>query len=868
MKRAPILIFLAILLLPMQMFIQGVAAQEIPRPKDLVVASIWGPRTIDPAWSYDTASAELIQNIYDTLIRFAVDRSLPPEEQGLTDQFEPCLATEWVIAAPPHPEAPEYTNSTYYFKIREGVKWHDSKYGTVKPADIEYSFERWMILDRSGGPTWMIYEPLLGVHSADWSDPEWPQKIDKAVESNSTHVWFNLKAPNYPPMIFMQVIAQSWAGIMPNEWAYEHGCWPGEAHPEENPYTNETMTKYYDPEVSPLDDWPRGSGKRVECGSGPYKLAVFDTVEHIWKIERFTDYWNGWPAPGCNGYLETVTFYGIDEWGTRKTMFLAGDADFCYVPRSHLPEMVTNWDENPSWDEEEYPPGVRCFPGLPTLQESNLFFNFKIETAGNKHIGEPPYDELHETGIPSWFFSDVNVRKAFAYCFDWETYIKDVFLGEAKQPATPHVEGLAYDEYIWDVGEPDLSPPDTVLPPPWDQPLLPNGSGPLPPVPKYYFNLEKAKEYFQAAYDGKLWETGFTFDILYNTGNEARETAARMLKEAVESLNPKFHINVIEVDWPTYLDELVAKRLTLFIIGWLADYPDPHNWYHPYMHTEGAFSYFQGYSDPEVDKLVEAGVAETDDNKRIEIYWKLGNKYFEDVPSVPLVQATDRHWERTWVAGWYYNPIYPGPYYYHLWKEWYTPPAPPATITTSSVLGTSLPITAKFTDPTTGEPAAGYLVFIQQSIDEKTWTNVGAAITDENGQINVLVVPPAGTVYYRANFTGYLVPEAQNYTHVVGNVLLNAKYYENLIENRKLPFVLLPEIGASVKVETESLGDILTTAINEATAPLATKEEINTLSTEIENLRSTISTMSTTIYASIGIAILAIIIAIVAVLKK
>ena len=862
---------LIFLMFPFQTSIQSIAAQEIPRPKDLVIANIWGPETVDPAWCYDTASAEIIMNVYDTLIRFAVDRSLPPEEQGLTDQFEPCLATEWVIAAPPHPDAPEYTNCTYYFKIREGVKWHDPKYGTVKPSDVEYSFERWMVLDRSGGPTWMIYEPLLGVHAANWSDPEWPQKIDHAVESNATHVWFNLKSPNYPPMIFMQVIAQSWASIMPNEWAYEHGCWPGEAHPEENPYTNETMTKYYDPEVSPLDDWPPGTGGKIECGSGPYKLVLLDEIEHVWKLERFPDYWKGWPAPGCNGYLETVTFYGIDEWGTRKTMFLAGDADFCYVPRAHLPELVTNWEENPAWEEEEYVPGIRCYPGLPSLVETNIFFNFKIETTGNPYIGEPPYDELHEKGIPYWFFDDVNVRKAFAYSFDWETYIREVLFGEAKQPSTPHVEGLAYDEYVWDVGEPDLDPesPDTLLPPPYDQPLLPNGSGPLPPVPKYYYDPEKAEEYFKAAYNGELWEKGFTFSILYNTGNEEREIAARMLKEHIESLNPKFHINVIEVDWPTYLKELVSKRLTLFIIGWLADYPDPHNWYYPYMHSTGTFSYFQSYSNPEVDKLIEAGVTETDDNKRIEIYWKLGNKYFEDAVSLPLFQVTIRHWERTWVAGWYYNPIYPGNFFYHIWKEYYTPQKPTVpTVPATLPYGVSIRLSSEFIDPATRGPAYGYIVFVQESSDGETWNNIGAVITDKNGRVDVSVTPPLGTTYYRLNFTGYKAP-APIREELTGTVLLSAVPFEEWMKTFN---VYIPsEVTAQIKVETESLEDILSQALSPMQEDINTlSSKIDTLSSSIEDLQAAISAMPSTsmVYGSLGLAIIALIIAIIAVAKK
>jgi ABC-type transport system substrate-binding protein len=93
------------------------------------------------------------------------------------------------------------------------------------------------------------------------------------------------------------------------------------------------------------------------------------------------------------------------------------------------------------------------------------------------------------------------------------------------------------------------------------------------------------------------------------------------------------------------------------------------------MHSQGKFSHLQSYTDPEVDAMIEAAVTETDDNKRIEIYWKLCNKYFEDCIGLPLVQPYARHWQRDWVEGWYYNPLHPqtipgdgGHYYYHLWK--------------------------------------------------------------------------------------------------------------------------------------------------------------------------------------------------------
>ena len=45
------------------------------RINGIVVATISEPETVDPAWAYDTASAELIFNVYEPLIFFKVDRS-------------------------------------------------------------------------------------------------------------------------------------------------------------------------------------------------------------------------------------------------------------------------------------------------------------------------------------------------------------------------------------------------------------------------------------------------------------------------------------------------------------------------------------------------------------------------------------------------------------------------------------------------------------------------------------------------------------------------------------------------------------------------------------------------------------------------
>jgi len=558
---------------------------EIKNPDTLVVATIGEPETLDPAWAYDTASGAAIFNIYETLIFFDGNR---------TDKFIPMLAEQ----------VPSVENGlirdsgkTYIFPIRKNIKFSNGN--PLTPEDVEYSFERAMVQDRDGGPVWMLLEPLLGISSTRDGEGNIVvtfDQIDRAVEVEGDNVVFHLANP-YPP--FLSILSQTWSSIVDKEWTTQQ--------PNEWSGTADGWEKYNNPETPPLQE--------VAMGTGPYKLERWEHGKE-YSLIRNDDYWKG-PAK-----IKRVVVKKVDEWSTRKLMFLAGDVDQVYVPREHIKEL-------------EGVKHIKVVKDLPTLSVDAIFFNFAIDPT-SPHIWS---GKLDGQGIPPDFFKDKDVRLGFTYAFDWDTYIRDVLLGEASQPATPVVEGLPF--------------------------FNPNQE-------KYKLDLEKAKEHFQKAWNGEVWEKGFKLTILFNVGNEPRKEAAEMLKFNVESLNDKFQIYVRAVEWPTYLRDLVRSKLPLFLIGWLADYPDPHNFVHPFMHSQGAFTHFQGYSNPEVDRLIEEGIKTVDPAERQRIYYDLQRIYHEEVPSVPTVQPLARYYARDWVQGWYYNPIYPGRvvefYYYALSK--------------------------------------------------------------------------------------------------------------------------------------------------------------------------------------------------------
>ncbi len=130
----------------------------------------------------------------------------------------------------------------------------------------------------------------------------------------------------------------------------------------------------------------------------------------------------------------------------------------------------------------------------------------------------------------------------------------------------------------------------------------------------YSHDLAKAEEHLRAAWDGEVWENGFTFTLAYTAGYVEGKVACEILQQNLFTLNPKFKVNLQIVEWPTMLNDMVMGVLPMFVNGWIADYPDPHNFVFPFMHSKGAFSGWQKYNNPEVDELITQGISAIDPN--------------------------------------------------------------------------------------------------------------------------------------------------------------------------------------------------------------------------------------------------------------
>ena len=350
-------------------------------------------------------------------------------------------------------------------------------------------------------------------------------------------------------------------------------------------------------------------------GAGPFKLARWDRTARMVLLERHDAYWRG-PAK-----LEKVLIKAVPELNTRKLMLQAGDADLIETPRPYAAQLAGL-------------PGVRLLDRLPRLQtDPALFFTVAINPVANPDIGS---GKLDGEGIPPDFFADPDARRGFSYAFDYEAILRDTFKGtaaRAKGPIPPGVPGHDSKQAA------------------------------------YSYDLKKAEAHLRKAHGGRLWEKGFRFTLTYNTGGEVREAAAQILKKGVERLNPKFRIDLRGVDWAAFLDKAQRRQMPLFARGWIADYPDAHNFIYAFYHSQGRYPSAQGFADAELDALVEKAVAEPSPARRAALYRKILARGHDLAPAIFTVHPAGVYAMREWVRGFTDNPVNLGIYYYPIEKR-------------------------------------------------------------------------------------------------------------------------------------------------------------------------------------------------------
>lgn len=247
-----------------------------------------------------------------------------------------------------------------------------------------------------------------------------------------------------------------------------------------------------------------------------------------------------------------------DFWGGAPAL---GGVTFRFISEGTTAITALQNDEI-QWTDSFEPQQVQLVEANPDLQLGNVPSNDYWYLAINQR--NAPWDS-------------VEARQGVAYAIDREQIIQATTQGTA----TPN----------------QLAIPETST---W-----------YVPYDRYSTDPDQARQLFEQA-----GVSGTTMRFLATNDYPETVTTAQLLADQLSSYG--ITVEITTVDFATWLADQSAGNFDILMMGWLGNI-DPSGFYYAQHHSTGANN-AQGYSNPQVDALLEQGQTEVDEERRKEIY--------------------------------------------------------------------------------------------------------------------------------------------------------------------------------------------------------------------------------------------------------
>jgi peptide/nickel transport system substrate-binding protein len=257
------------------------------------------------------------------------------------------------------------------------------------------------------------------------------------------------------------------------------------------------------------------------------------------------------------------------------------------------------WGDEVTVDEVEFRYITEPAAALTALQNGEVQWTDNVPPQQIESLEGDDTVELQTTpSVDYWYlsmnygrapFDNRDVRRAISFAIDREAVAEAAWFGAAQPNQTAIPEGnFFYTDYA--PFEPD-----------------PDAAGQL---------LEDAGV-----------DTPLTMGLMVTDEFPETVTAAQVIASQLEPIG--INVEIQTEEFATWLDRQGQGDFDAFLLGWLGNL-DPAAYYQEQHITDGANNY-QGYSNPEVDELLQQGAAETDQDARKEIYDQAAQIIVDDV---------------------------------------------------------------------------------------------------------------------------------------------------------------------------------------------------------------------------------------------
>lgn len=192
-------------------------------------------------------------------------------------------------------------------------------------------------------------------------------------------------------------------------------------------------------------------------------------------------------------------------------------------------------------------------------------------------------------------FGDVRVRQAISYAIDREAITEATMFGNATVNQTAIPESSAwYTEYD-----------------------------------RYSHDPEQATALLEEA---GVDPASLSIEIMVATDYPETVQAAQLIADQLGQIGVGAEIRTL--DFGAWLDEQGQGNFDMLMMGWLGNI-DPDDFYYGQHHSEGANNY-QGYSNPEVDEMLDQARTETDQEARKALYDEIATTIADDASYIYL----------------------------------------------------------------------------------------------------------------------------------------------------------------------------------------------------------------------------------------
>ena len=228
------------------------------------------------------------------------------------------------------------------------------------------------------------------------------------------------------------------------------------------------------------------------------------------------------------------------------------------------------------------------------------------------------YIGLNVTEEKGGVLANQQVRQAIAHAIDYDAFVNDILSGAADRPASPVPLGLLGADKVKEKA--------------------------------YTLDLTKAQELWDASGVGEA-----EIEIIYTSdapaaGGVAYETLAVKVQSDLQQIKG-LTVTLTPLLGTDRIARYRAGDFQATISPWTPDYPDVDSFAAPFGRTGTAAAKRVGYSDPEVDALLDQGLSELDPAKREAIYVQIQEKLIEAAAFLVLFQPLDQRPARANVSG-------------------------------------------------------------------------------------------------------------------------------------------------------------------------------------------------------------------------